>query len=73
MVQYVIWTALHNEGVGCNLQHYNEVIEQKAQAAYDIPVSWKMSGQMPFGKIEAPAGDKDYMPLDKRVRIIGKK
>lgn len=69
ILQYIIWTSLSIEGIGASLQHYNEVIEEDFRKEFNIPASWKMTGQMPFGSIEAPAGDKEFMDLKDRLRV----
>ncbi|PLR76678.1 nitroreductase [Bacillus sp. V3-13] len=69
MLQYVIWTALEAEGLGASLQHYNPLIDEEVRGEWKIPDNWKLIAQMPFGAITAPAGDKDFQPLDERVKI----
>lgn len=70
ILQNMVWTALHIEGLGASLQHYNELIEADVRKAFDIPEDWKMIGQMPFGNIVAPAGEKEFAPLAGRVRVL---
>ncbi|WP_350343895.1 nitroreductase family protein [Proteinivorax tanatarense] len=70
MLQYVVWTSLEVEGLGASLQHYNELIEDEVKQQWNIPKNWKIIAQMPFGKPIAPAGDKDFMPLEERVKIF---
>jgi predicted oxidoreductase (fatty acid repression mutant protein) len=70
MLQYVIWTSLELEGFGASLQHYNPLIDDKVKAEWNIPASWKLLGQMPFGKVTAPAGDKEVKPLSERVKFV---
>jgi predicted oxidoreductase (fatty acid repression mutant protein) len=69
MLQYVIWTALEAEGLGCSLQHYNPLIDEKVKETWGVAESWKLVAQMPFGKPTAPAGDKQFQPLDERVKV----
>jgi hypothetical protein len=69
MLQYVVWTALETEGLGCSLQHYNPLIDEKVKETWGVPESWKLIAQMPFGKPTAPAGDKEFQPLDERVKV----
>ena len=65
------WTALSADlGLGANLQHYNPVIDDSVAKAYDIPKSWKLRGQLNFGSIEAPAGDKDYVEDSNRFKVF---
>ncbi|RIX49322.1 nitroreductase [Paenibacillus nanensis] len=70
MLQLVVWIALEQEGYGASLQHYNPLIDDKVKAEWNIPASWKLIAQMPFGKPVAPAGDKDFQPLEERVKIF---
>lgn len=71
MHQYVIWTALASIDVGANLQHYNPVIDQKVASTWNIDADWELKAQMVFGKIEQPAGDKEFKPLDERMKVFG--
>lgn len=68
MLQYVIWTSLAVEGLGASLQHYNELIEEAVAKEWNIPSGWKLVAQMPFGKPVAGAGEKEFLPLDERVK-----
>jgi len=72
MVQYICWTALEKEGYGASLQHYNEVIAQKVQTEFKVPVTWSLIAQMPFGKPTGAAGPKDFKRLEERVKVLGK-
>lgn len=72
MLQFAIWTALENEGLGVNLQHYNPLIDDKVKENWGIPQSWKLIAQMPFGKAAGNPGEKEYLPIEERFRVIGK-
>ena len=63
------WTALAEEGIGANLQHYNPVIDSSVAKEWDIPAHWKLRSQLVFGSIEAAAGDKEFMEDDKRFKV----
>lgn len=69
MLQLVVWTALAEEGLGGSLQHYNPLIDDQVKAEWNIPASWKLTAQMPFGAIAAPAGEKESQPIEDRVKI----
>jgi len=71
MHQYAIWTALGEMQIGASLQHYAPIFEQDVAQAFDVPASWQLIAQMPFGGIGAPAGDKDFKPVSARVRVLG--
>ena len=70
MLQFVIWTALELEGLGASLQHYNPVIDDAVKAEWGIPASWKLLAQMPFGKAIRHQGEKEFKPLEERVRVF---
>lgn len=69
MLQSAIWNALTEEGLGASLQHYNEVILESVKKAWDVPESWRLIAQMPFGKPTSEPGDKQYPETDTSVRI----
>ena len=69
MLQHVIWTSLELEGFGASLQHYNPLIDDEVKKEWNIPSGWKLIAQMPFGKPTAPAGDKEFAPLEDRVKF----
>lgn len=70
MLQYVIWTALEIEGLGASLQHYNPLIDEKVKAEWKIPESWQLIAQMPFGKPTSAPGEKEFQPLEERVKVF---
>lgn len=70
MHQYVIWTALEIEGYGASLQHYTELIEDDVKKEWSIPDSWKLIAQMPFGKPTAQPGEKQYQPVEERIKVF---
>lgn len=72
MHQYVIWTALASIDVGANLQHYNPVIDNKVASTWNINDHWDLTAQMVFGGIEQPAGDKEFKPVEDRMKVFGK-
>ncbi|MFC4761269.1 nitroreductase family protein [Fructobacillus durionis] len=63
---YAVWLTLSNLGLGASLQHYNPLIDQAVQKAFDLPSNWTLRGQMPFGSIEGPANAKTYHDDDVR-------
>ncbi|WP_338751261.1 nitroreductase family protein [Bacillus sp. FJAT-52991] len=70
MLQYIVWTALEQEGFGATLQHYNPLIDEKVRTKWNLPENWKLMSQMPFGKPVAPAGDKEFQPINERVKVF---
>lgn len=73
--QYAIWLALTELGLGGSLQHMNVGYEQgfdkSVKEMFDLPASYEMIAQMPFGSIEGAAGEKEYIDDNERVRVIG--
>lgn len=61
LTQANVWTALAQENIGANLQHYNPVIDEAVAKEWNIPANWKLRAQLVIGSIEAPAGEKEYM------------
>ncbi|MGL5439148.1 MAG: nitroreductase family protein [Filifactoraceae bacterium] len=51
MLQFSIWSALAEMGIGANLQHYNPIIDEKVKELFKIPKEYTMVAQMPFGGI----------------------
>lgn len=72
MHQYAIWNALAALNIGANLQHYNGVIDEKVAETWNIDSNWKLIAQMVFGGITAPAGEKTFEPIEKRLKVYGK-
>ena len=70
MLQYVVWTALAEQGIGASLQHYNPVIDEAVRVAWDLPTSWKLSTQMPFGKPIADPVEKTFQAIESRVKVF---
>lgn len=70
ILQFVVWTALAEAGLGASLQHYNPLIDDEVKEAWGIPQEWKLIAQMPFGKIVTPAGEKQFAPIEDRVKVF---
>jgi predicted oxidoreductase (fatty acid repression mutant protein) len=70
MLQFVVWTALELEGLGASLQHYNPLIDEEVRAKWNLPTAWKLIAQMPFGKPTQAPGDKEYKPLEERMKVF---
>lgn len=71
MHQYVLWTALEAEGLGCNLQHYNPVIDKRLETDYGVPETWSLKAQMVFGQPTAEPGKKEIGPVEPRMKVFG--
>ncbi|KAF4982030.1 hypothetical protein FZEAL_2280 [Fusarium zealandicum] len=69
--QYLLWTALEAEGLGANLQHYNPIIDEKVAETWKLPSTWALNAQLVFGTKTGEAGEKEYAPLEERVKVFG--
>ncbi|KAI0737232.1 Nitroreductase [Daedaleopsis nitida] len=73
ILQFIIWTALEKEGLGASLQHYNPLISPKVLSTWDLPTSWTLVAQMPFGKPSAAPGERTYQAVEgERFKVFGK-
>ncbi len=71
MAQFAVWTALAQIGIGASLQHYNPLIDAEVAKTWNLPTSWKLMAQMPFGSNEAPFNPKSFIPDETRFRTFG--
>lgn len=69
MLQYLVWVALEAAGFGASLQHYNPLIDEKVEKAWNVSKGWKLLGQMPFGKPLATPDAKTFLPISDRVKV----
>jgi len=73
MHQFTLWASLEAEGFGCNLQHYNPIIDKKAQDYWKIPQQWSLKAQLVFGGRARQPGEKTFKPVDgERLFVYGK-
>ena len=73
MPQLAIWTALEDMGFGCSLQHYNPLIDTEIAKQWNIPQSWKLIAQMPFGTpLQVPETKEQHLPLSERRLVFSK-
>ncbi|MCG2608416.1 nitroreductase family protein [Acinetobacter sp. SM34] len=70
IAQFATWTALHTDGLGASLQHYNPIVDEQVHAEWDIPASWKLRAQLVFGSVEGEAKDKGYMDDAARFKVF---
>jgi len=71
MHQYAIWTALASLNIGASLQHYNPIIDEEVDSTWNIDPEWNLVAQLVFGGIEQPAGEKEFAPVDSRLKVFG--
>ena len=70
MLQFAIWTALEDLGLGVNIQHYNPLIDEPIRQIFDLPDSWDLVAQMVFGEKLEDAPPIEKIPTGSRVKIF---
>ena len=71
MLQFVLWAGLEAEGFGASLQHYAPLVEEDVKKEWSLPQTWNLIAQMPFGTPTIEPDEKEFEPLDKRIKIFG--
>ncbi|WP_350016539.1 nitroreductase family protein [Rhodanobacter sp. IGA1.0] len=71
MAQFAVWLALTEAGVGASLQHYNPVADEATRLEWNVPATWKLRAQMPFGSHEGGFGEKAFMDDSQRFIVKG--
>ncbi len=72
MLQFAVWNLLESEGLGASLQHYNPLIDDEVKKTWNLPKDWKLIAQMPFGTPTAQPDEKEFEPLENRLKVFGK-
>ena len=70
MLQFAIWTALEDMGLGVNIQHYNMMIDEDIRKIYKLPDSWDLVAQMVFGEKLAEPQAIDKISTGERVKVF---
>ena len=70
MLEFLVWTALAEEGIGASLQHYNPLVDTEIQTTFGIPSNWKLLAQMPFGIPFSDPEEKTFLPLSERIKVF---
>ncbi|MHB8061931.1 MAG: hypothetical protein ACYDG2_04740 [Ruminiclostridium sp.] len=51
------------------MQHCNPLIDSDVKRQWNVPDSWTLVAQMPFGKPTAVPDAKEIQPFEERVKI----
>ncbi|KAJ4367453.1 hypothetical protein N0V83_007036 [Neocucurbitaria cava] len=71
IIQYIVWTALATEGLGCNLQHYQPAITPYVKEN-NVPETWDLKAQLVFGQATAgPGPEREKTHLESALRCYG--
>lgn len=69
MHQLALWCMLEDRGLGASLQHYNPLVDETARREWDLPSTWELVAQMPFGYPLTVPGVKNMFPVTDRMRV----
>ena len=58
----------HNKPLQCT--NYNPLIDEQVAREWELPFTWKLIAQMPFGIPTEKVEPKAFEPLDKRVFVF---
>lgn len=70
MHQLAVWVMLEEAGLGASLQHYNPLIDDEVHREWQLPEHWHLISEMPFGAPAHQPGEKEYQPLEDRVKVF---
>ncbi|MBR5277523.1 MAG: nitroreductase family protein [Bacteroidaceae bacterium] len=70
MHQIAVWLLLVENGYGASLQHYDALLKNDINKMFGLPATWRLIGQMPFGKALDVPGEKSVVSLDERFRVV---
>lgn len=69
MLQYAVWLLLHTEGLAASLQHYNPLIDVSVKQEWNVPSTWRLRAQMPFGVADETPGDRKFLDFNEVVKL----
>lgn len=70
IAQFAVWNALHTDGLGASLQHYNPIVDEQVHEAWAVPASWQLRAQLVFGSIDGEAKEKTYIDDSTRFKVF---
>lgn len=69
MHQLALWCMLEDRGLGASLQHYNPLVDETTRREWNLPSTWELVAQMPFGYPLTVPGVKNMFPVADRMRV----
>lgn len=70
MVQFAVWLALSEAGIGASLQHYNPLIDAEVADLWAVDPAWCLRAQMPFGSPMNIPLPRTIVDVDVQVRTF---
>lgn len=71
ILEYAVWLVFTEEKIASSLQHYNPLVDADTAKEWDIPESWVLVAQMPFGRAAEEPDLRTFKPLDEIVKFYG--
>lgn len=71
MQAFNLWTAFSLEGLGCNFQHINPIVDQRTCAEWNISPQWSLKAQLVFGTPTEQPHEKKFTPTESRITVHG--
>lgn len=70
MHQLALWCMLEDRGLGASLQHYNPLVDETVRQEWELPSTWELVAQMPFGYPLTMPSVKSHEPVAERMRVF---
>ena len=70
MHQLALWCMLEDRGLGASLQHYNPLVDEAVRQEWQLPATWDLVAQMPFGYPLTMPVAKSHEPVMERMRVF---
>lgn len=70
MHQLSLWCMLEDCGLGASLQHYNPLVDKAVRQEWELPATWELIAQMPFGYPLTMPDAKSHEPVMERMRVF---
>ena len=74
MHQFIVWTALANEGIGASIQHYQPSITEFVRKTWGVPESWALKAQLVFGEPKVKGEEVPEKPkthFEESLKVFG--
>lgn len=69
ILQYALWLVFEEEGIAASLQHYNPLVDEVVCEEWNVPKTWELVAQMPFGKAAERPEMREFKPFEDIVKI----
>ncbi len=70
MLEFTLWVALENEGLGASLQHYNPLIDAEVRKSMGDSRKLASACANAFWEYYRADRGKEFKPIEERVRVF---